>query len=329
MNSIILPKISIITVCRNAAATIERAIQSVVNQNYTNLEFIIIDGGSTDGTADIIKRYQNKIAYWHSRPDRGPAEAHNLGFEQATGNLIGFLMADDWLEPELFTSLAVAYHNNPYCDIFTCQGQVVSLNQNGKYQLVRQYVRSSELTLSLATICAGIPLICLRFFNAKLVKRTGLFKAFGDDGKNYISCDTDWLIRCLRFKPTQTIIPQLGMTYFAHNDSMTFGNNINTLKKIHRESMQIALQHKKDIVFSAKQREILMNWYCDHACRLFARELLGGNVIDACKTLISGLKTDFLGFFTSFSQLARRMVAQKLKIGSLYETHRPENISVD
>ena len=75
------PKISVITVCLNAQEFIEQCMQSVLTQTFNDFEYVIIDGGSTDDTVDIIKKYQNKIAYWHSQPDRGLAHAFNLGVE--------------------------------------------------------------------------------------------------------------------------------------------------------------------------------------------------------------------------------------------------------
>ncbi len=90
------PKVSIITVCLNSAITIEQTIQSVVGQSYNNIEYIIIDGGSTDGTLDIIKKYEAHIAYWVSEPDNGIYDAMNKGTAHATGELIAFMNSDDW-----------------------------------------------------------------------------------------------------------------------------------------------------------------------------------------------------------------------------------------
>jgi glycosyltransferase involved in cell wall biosynthesis len=89
------PLISIVTVSYNAVATIEETILSVINQTYSNIEYIIIDGGSTDGTVDIIKKYQDKIAYWVSEPDKGIYDAMNKGVVIATGDFLVFLGADD------------------------------------------------------------------------------------------------------------------------------------------------------------------------------------------------------------------------------------------
>ena len=90
-------KITIITVSYNAAATIEQTISSVVHQDYPNIEYIIIDGGSTDGTIDIIKRYESYGIRWISEPDHGIYDAMNKGIRYATGDYLYFLGADDWL----------------------------------------------------------------------------------------------------------------------------------------------------------------------------------------------------------------------------------------
>lgn len=90
------PLVSIITVSRNSEMTIERAIKSVLNQTYRNIEYIIVDGGSTDKTLKIIHKYEKHISYWISEPDKGISDAFNKGIAQSTGNIIGIINSDDW-----------------------------------------------------------------------------------------------------------------------------------------------------------------------------------------------------------------------------------------
>ena len=82
------PIISVITVCYNVASTIEKTMLSVLNQTYKNLEYIIIDGNSTDGTVDIIKKYAERLTFWISEPDKGIYDAMNKGIKLATGKWI-------------------------------------------------------------------------------------------------------------------------------------------------------------------------------------------------------------------------------------------------
>ncbi|WP_162426911.1 glycosyltransferase family 2 protein [Pontibacter pudoricolor] len=104
-----LPLLSVVTVVYNGEKSIERTIKSVLNQDYPNLEYIIVDGNSTDGTLEIIGKYDESIAYWISEKDKGISDAFNKGISLATGEVIGFLNADDWYEPHALSSIMSAY----------------------------------------------------------------------------------------------------------------------------------------------------------------------------------------------------------------------------
>lgn len=103
------PKISIITISFNSEKTIEETIKSVVSQNYANLEYVIIDGGSTDHTLEIVEKYRDKIATIISEPDKGISDAFNKGIKHATGEIIGIINSDDVLLPNALQAVAAAY----------------------------------------------------------------------------------------------------------------------------------------------------------------------------------------------------------------------------
>lgn len=102
-------KVSIITVCYNSAKTIERTIKSVAKQGYEEIEYIIIDGGSTDGTLDIIDRYKDKISVLVSEQDGGIYDAMNKGIARATGDIIGFMNSDDWYADGAIVAITEAF----------------------------------------------------------------------------------------------------------------------------------------------------------------------------------------------------------------------------
>lgn len=109
-------KISIITITYNSEKTLERTIQSIITQHYNNLEYIIIDGGSSDRTVEIIKQYKNNITYWISEPDNGISDAFNKGIQMANGDVIGIINSDDGLCPGALYALAEAY--SPKIDVY-------------------------------------------------------------------------------------------------------------------------------------------------------------------------------------------------------------------
>lgn len=105
------PKISIITPSYNQGAFIEETILSVLNQNYPNLEYLVIDGGSTDETVDVLKKYASRLNYWVSERDRGQSHALNKGLQIATGDIVGYLNSDDCLLKEALYVVARTFND--------------------------------------------------------------------------------------------------------------------------------------------------------------------------------------------------------------------------
>jgi glycosyltransferase involved in cell wall biosynthesis len=112
-----LPKFSIVTPSFNQASFLERTILSVLNQNYPNLEYIVIDGGSTDGSVDIIRKYQDRLAYWISEKDRGQTHALNKGFQRATGTITAWLNSDDMYCSGALRAAGEAFASDPDLDV--------------------------------------------------------------------------------------------------------------------------------------------------------------------------------------------------------------------
>lgn len=122
------PLVSIITVVYNAASTVELCIKSVIAQSYQNIEYIVIDGGSNDGTREIIEKYSGDLAYWISEPDGGIYEAMNKGLKACHGEIVGILNADDWLESFAIETVVASFH--PEIDFV--YGDALLATENGK-----------------------------------------------------------------------------------------------------------------------------------------------------------------------------------------------------
>ncbi len=130
------PKISIITPSYNQGQFLERTILSVLNQNYRNYEYIIIDGGSTDNTINIIKKYEKYLKFWISEPDRGQADAINKGFSKSEGEIIAWINSDDMYLPDAFRLAAETYRLHPDASII--YGDYIKVDADDKCIALRR-----------------------------------------------------------------------------------------------------------------------------------------------------------------------------------------------
>lgn len=178
-------KASIITVSYNAIKTIEQTILSVKAQTYKNIEYIIIDGQSTDGTLDIINKYQRDIDYIVSEPDKGIYDAMNKGIRCATGDIIGFVNSDDWYEPDTIEKVVTCFNST---DAEITHGQVWVIDENGNKIKTNGFeneeVEYEQLHYRM------LPHLSV------FAKRT-VFEQYGVFDINYhIAADYDWILRC-------------------------------------------------------------------------------------------------------------------------------------
>ena len=183
-----LPKISIVTAVYNNAHYIENCIKSVINQLYPHLEYIIIDGGSTDGTVETIEKYADHLTYFVSEKDQGQTHALNKGFERATGDIFAWLNADEQYLPGVFQEVGKTFLNNPGLDFFYGNRIIVNndLIEIGRKKWVPMHPRWHLLYIkhTLPTDAS--------FWSARIHRKTGEldenhFPKFG--------MDTDWLLR--------------------------------------------------------------------------------------------------------------------------------------
>ncbi|MEO8405479.1 MAG: glycosyltransferase family 2 protein [Chitinophagaceae bacterium] len=183
-NLVSFPRITIITPSYNQGRFIEETILSVLDQNYPNLEYIIMDGGSTDNTVEVIKKYADRITYWVSEKDKGQSNAINKGLRMATGEIINWLNSDDLLQPGSLAVIAKYFTDNPTAIIV--HGRIEYFGNTKNYYSVNLPLKDIE-TRYAAHICMPQP---ASFFRKKLIDEQGLL-----DESLHFSMDTDLFMR--------------------------------------------------------------------------------------------------------------------------------------
>ncbi len=182
-------RISIITICYNRKATIAKAIESVLLQDYPNIEYIIIDGNSTDGTKGIVNSYADKISTFISEPDKGMYDALNKGMKVATGDVIGLMHSDDeFYDATVVTKIVSAFQNNPNTD--GIYGNGIYVSNDDQERIIRNRIGGAY---SLKKVKSG----WLPLHPTVYLKKTCIEK-FGDYNLDFkIASDTEFLLRYL------------------------------------------------------------------------------------------------------------------------------------
>lgn len=165
-------KVSIITVVYNGVETIKDTIESILAQTYPEIEYIIIDGGSKDGTVDLIKSYGTRIAQFVSEPDKGLYDAMNKGIQRATGDVIGLLNADDFYRHQDVIKHVVETFDRTKSD--AVYGDMLYVDRNDVYN-VRRYFRSGQYATG-AFLWGWMPGHLSFFAKKKLYDQYGLFR---------------------------------------------------------------------------------------------------------------------------------------------------------
>jgi len=179
--------VSIVTPSFNQAAYLERTIQSVLNQDYPRIEYIVVDGGSTDGSAAIIKKYADKLAWWVSEKDRGQADAVNKGFARATGDIAAWLNSDDYYLEGTISAAVKVFEEHPEAALV--YGNMLAVDERGAAFNTFKY---KQLTLE--------DLLCFQIIGqpAVFMRRSALQAAGGLDPAFHFMLDHHLWIRIAR-----------------------------------------------------------------------------------------------------------------------------------
>jgi len=220
-----LPKISIITPSMNQGTFIERTIRSILDQKYPNLEYLVIDGGSTDGTIDILKRYGERLK-WVSEKDEGQADAINKGVLMATGDVIAYLNSDDVYEPGALLRVAEYFASHPEAMWLTGKCRIIDEHDREIRGMITAYknflLRHYSYGMLLVTNPISQP---ATFWRRELVREFGLF-----DKNEHLVMDYEYWLRIgRRYGPG--ILDGYLARFRVHGRAKTVSTNFSNFKQ--------------------------------------------------------------------------------------------------
>lgn len=234
-----LPKITLVTPSLNQSKFIERTIKSVLSQNYPNLEYIVMDGGSTDSTIDLLKKYSNKIT-WISEKDKGQSHAINKGLKKAKGEIVGYLNSDDYLENDCLYRVGEYFAKNK--DMFWLTGKCRIVNETGE-DIERFITVYKNIFLKYAryrNICLINQFISqpATFWRKRITSEVGYF-----DEKLQYSMDYDYWLRIWKIH-NLGFLDQYLAAYRIHSVSKSYISP----EKLFQEAYNVVQFHSSSII---------------------------------------------------------------------------------
>ncbi len=214
------PKISIVTPSFNQGKFIEETIRSVICQDYPNIEYIIIDGGSSDNTINIIQKYEKQILYWISESDGGQTDAINKGLKKASGDILAYLNSDDIYTPNTFQIVIDFLNTHPHVDMI--YGDIIHINEYSEFICLR---KTGKIFLEKYLSChVHLPQPTV-FFRRQAFEKIGFF----DDTLN-LAMDLDYWIRIFLNFQTEYIPITLAKARI-YSEAKSSANSLNYLKE--------------------------------------------------------------------------------------------------
>ncbi len=229
-----LQKISVIIPSFNQDKYIEQTIESILSQKYVNVEIIVLDGGSTDNTTAILKKYSSKI-YWESKKDKGQSDAINKGLKRATGDILMYLNSDDILLPGSLQVVSEFFSNNPKNMWVT--GKCINISEKGTpIRLFVTFWKNSLLTVSMLspTIASWLLFIANYISQPATFFRKEVFKSIGEFNSSlHLTMDYDYWLRLSKVTDLKIMGENLA-AFRIHSEAKSQKNYKNVLDEGYR-----------------------------------------------------------------------------------------------
>lgn len=300
------PRLSIITVTFNRAVLLEEAIRSVHSQWDPRIEHWIIDGGSTDGTKEMLSRWPHLRVL--SEADHGIYDAFNKGVHLADGEFLLFLNSDDLIAPGAIESL-LAIISQDVADLITGACDFFTVDSNGRVEVIRKEEPAGALRFSFRGLLRGVPAINARAFRKSFVTRVGSF-----DTSYRIASDRDFLLRACALSPRTKAIDALVYRYRSHDDSLTVHDSERNARLIREEHVRMAESLLHVLTDHRDATNELVSLHRRESASLAIDYLTAGDAASFHRFAVRGLRVSLLWPFTAM----RRMVGHLLGRSSGY-----------
>ena len=276
-------KISVITACLNRREFIGAAIESVLAQNYPDFEHWIIDGGSSDGTQEVLRRYPHLNVL--SEPDRGVYDAWNKGIDRANGDVIAILNSDDVYAAGAFHKCARLFATSPSAPVVSGGCQIFRLSRRGSPVEMHRYQVPERYRLSLRNVTVGLPIINSRFFRRSLFDRLGRF-----DLAYAVASDREFLIRASLSGVKDVSTPEIFYRYRWHAGSLTMNAGNRSLLRALDDGLEMIEKVRASRSLRLEDEKALRQWRRE----LQATKVMVHTVMRDRETALSLAKQSFL-----------------------------------
>ena len=267
-----LPKITVVTPSYNQGQFLEQTVKSVLEQDYPDLEYIIMDGGSTDNSVEIIKQYEPRLAYWQSRPDGGQSAAINAGFKRATGEILCWLNSDDQLLPGTLKTIGQYFCDHPECEWVSGDMELRYIAE-GKTFISKAYMNSNWSIVNFWVLGSKG---CFFSPQPSTFWRKSLWDRAGGHVREDKPNSMDYVL-WLRFCDSAelAIIPRALSAAAMHGECKSMKNNylqrLETIQSIYEFAHRHGSPLRRRLLLTYERRQLFMALHC---LRVFAiREL--------------------------------------------------------